>query len=484
MTIEHPSHFTDRLETSLQLSNHPIDPNPPPTYALISVDGDPTTEIDRAGAGGQNIYVRELGIGLARLGCQVDIFTRREHPDRAEIVENFPGCRTIRLTAGPAEFIPRDELFEHLPAFVEAWLAFQTRSGRNYTLLHTNYWLSGWVGLQLKVQLGIPQVHTYHSIGAVKYKDAENPPQIAATRHQVEKACLAVTDCVIATSPAEFADLRQLISHRGRIKVIPCGINTKHFGSVTRKAAREQLDIAADERIILYVGRCDRRNGIETLIEACAQLTQPFRLYLVDGSRTGGEDSQEQQRMRDLVSELGLQDVTVFTGRISQTDLPPYYAAADVCVIPSYYEPFGLVALEAMAAGTPVIASGVGGLKHTIVHRSTGMLVPPRDSAALAAAIEEVFNEPWRWEYYGMAGCKWVNANFSSAAVTAKIHELYRSLTLSASVQEVIDTPELTPNLIAQLQNLPHFQGVDLSKQPELLDRLIKSLGNKRTRRS
>jgi D-inositol-3-phosphate glycosyltransferase len=140
MMMNDADNSVDRLSQSLLLGNLTITPNRQSIYALISVHGDPTAAIGKEGAGGQNVYVRELGIGLSRRGCQVDIFTRREHPEQEEIVENSPGCRTIRLTAGPAEFIPRDELFEHLPAFIEAWWVFQTRSGRNYTLIHSNYW--------------------------------------------------------------------------------------------------------------------------------------------------------------------------------------------------------------------------------------------------------------------------------------------------------------------------------------------------------
>jgi D-inositol-3-phosphate glycosyltransferase len=447
MTTNDSDNSIDRLERGLPLGNPTIAPHRRSIYALISVHGDPTAAIGNRGTGGQNVYVRELGLGLARRGCQVDIFTRREHPEQDEIVENSPGCRTIRLTAGPAEFIPRDELCEHLPAFVEAWRAFQIRSGRNYTLIHSNYWLSGWVGLQLKSHLGIPQVHTYHSIGAVKYQDVTNPPAIATTRHLVETACLTSTDCVVSTSPQEVADLRQLISERGRVRVIPCAIDTDRFGSIARTAAREHLRIAAAEKLILYVGRFDRRKGIETLIKACATLTEPFRLYLVGGSRASAEDFQERQRIQDLVIELGLQDVTVFVGQVAQTDLPSYYAAANVCVIPSYYEPFGSIALEAMAAGTPVIASSVGGLKHTVIHRETGMLIPPNQPTALAAALKDVFGDPCQWAAYGNAGRQWVRDNFSAAGVVAEIQSLYQSLTLAESVQAASDTQKLNPSL-------------------------------------
>jgi D-inositol-3-phosphate glycosyltransferase len=418
-------------------------------YALISVHGDPTAEIGKEGAGGQNIYVRELGLGLAQQGHQVDMFTRREDPDSPAIEELAPGCRTIRLTAGPAQFIARTELFNHLPAFVEAWLDFQRRSHLSYSLIHSNYWLSGWVGLQLKFRLGLPQVHTYHSLGAIKYRDMETPPAIATIRHGVEWACLEQSDCVVATSPQEAENLRQLVSVQGRIEIIPCGINANHFGSVSQEIARQNLNIDPEAKVVLYVGRFDSRKGIETLIKACSQLSSPFLLYLVGGSRKGGSDCQEQQRIGSLVKTLGLEPQTIFTGRVSQEDLPSYYAAADVCVVPSYYEPFGLVAIEAMAAGTPVIASEVGGLRHTVVHNRTGLLVPPRNVEALGAALGEILSQPEKLQSLGRAGREWVESRFSSGAVAGQVLSLYQSLTPEKTTPEVV-LP--TRSLITALQ--------------------------------
>ncbi|MBW4644292.1 MAG: glycosyltransferase [Goleter apudmare HA4340-LM2] len=464
------------LVKSLENLN-PETPNSQATYALISVHGDPTAEIGKEGAGGQNVYVRELGLALAKRGCQVDMFTRREHPNQEEIVELAPGCRTIRLTAGPVEFVTRNSLFEYLPEFVEAWLNFQQQTGRNYTLIHTNYWLSGWVGLELKSRLGLPQVHTYHSIGAVKYRNVENPPQIAAIRHCVERAILEQADCVISTSPQEAEDLRQLISQHGRIKVIPCGINTEHFGSLSKQVARQKLGITPDAQIILYVGRFDPRKGVETLVKACANLPDSFQLYLVGGSREDGADLQEQLRIQALVNKLGLKAVTVFTGRISQALLPAYYAAGDICVVPSYYEPFGLVAIEAMAAGTPVIASNVGGLQHTVVHGETGLLVPPRDFQALQSAIHKLLEKPILRENYGNVAQNWVQSRFSTSGVAAQIDELYQSLTLSTFVQEIIQRQKLTPELEKQIQNLLKSK-VLKSSEIKALEKLIDSFSN------
>lgn len=408
-----------------------------PAYALISVHGDPATKLGKEGAGGQNLYVRALGLALAKRGCQVDMFTRREDPDQDEIVELAPGCRTIRLDAGPARFIPRTELFGYLPEFVEAWLSFVQTCKLTYELIHTNYWLSGWVGLQLKSSLRLPQIHTFHSIGAIKYETTNVFPAIAQTRLDIEQRCLEQADCVIATSPQEAITLRQRVSRKGQIRVIPCGINTQHFTSVSKEIARQKLGLASDQPMILYVGRFDRRKGIETLVKACAKQSQAFQLYLVGGSRSDGKDSGEQKRIRAIVKDLGLEGVTTFTGAVSQEQLPVYYAAADLCVVPSYYEPFGLVAIEAMAAGTPVIASNVGGLQHSIIHNETGLLVPPQNDDLLAAAIADVFADPERWKILAEAGQQRVQAQFSISAVAAQVHQLYQCVAPFSSIRSV-----------------------------------------------
>ncbi len=417
-----------------------------PTYALISVHGDPAAPIGEEGSGGQNVYVREVGIALAHLGCQIDMFTRRQHPDQAAIVHHAPGCRTIRLDAGPAEYIPRTELFQYLPAYVEAWLDFQKKEGRTYELLHTNYWLSAWVGMQLKEQLHIPQVHTYHSIGAVKFKTTGEWPEIAQTRLDVEKKLLEQADCVVSTSPNEEADLRKFVSKKGTVRIIPCGTDTQRYGLVHQEQAREQLGLDPDMPMVAYVGRFDPRKGIDTLIQAWAKLgslsessasdqVPKGQVYIVGGSRPGSADDEETKRLKALVKKLGLEETVIFTGRVSDADLLLYYAAANVCVIPSHYEPFGLVALEAMASGTPVIASNVGGLKYTVRPCVTGLLVPPKDSDALAEALTQVFEQPDLWKRYGIAAQQHVQEVFSWSGVAGQLKQLYASLVPKSSVK-------------------------------------------------
>ncbi len=167
--------------------------------ALISDHGDPAAEIGKEEAGGQNVYVRKVGEALAKLGWQVDMFTRKTNPDDAKIVQHSPHCRTIRLTAGPETFIPRDQLFSYMPEFVEAFQKFQSKEGTNYPLVHTNYWMSAWAGLRLREESNIQLVHTYHSLGAVKYQAVKQKPAIANTRLAVEQQILEEANCVVAT---------------------------------------------------------------------------------------------------------------------------------------------------------------------------------------------------------------------------------------------------------------------------------------------
>ena len=412
--------------------------------ALISEHGDPAAEIGKDAAGGQNVYVRQVGESLAKLGWQVDMFTRKTKPDDAAIVQHSLHCRTIRLVAGPEQFVPRDELFPYMPEFVAAFQAFQTKEGTNYPLVHTNYWMSAWVGLQLKQQSNIQLIHTYHSLGAVKYQTVPQRPAIADTRLAIECQILEQADCVVATSPQEQQTLRTLVSNQGYVEVIPCGTDISTFHTIPKAEAREALGFGTNDAIVLYVGRFDPRKGIETLVHACAQLKAAagekeqngkalfnpgkLRLVLVGGSDPDGADGQERLRIEQLLQKAGLTEQTVFAGQIGHTLLPLYYTAADVCAIPSHYEPFGLVAIEAMACGTPVVASDVGGLSFTVVPDETGLLVPPQNVEALAQAIKRVLtDELWARKLRRQAPIR-VQQNFSWSGVAVHLSDLYRRL--------------------------------------------------------
>lgn len=408
--------------------------------ALISVHGDPAIEIGKEEAGGQNVYVRQVGEALAKLGWQVDMFTRKASAEDAKVVEHIPNCRTIRLTAGPEEFISRDNLYPYLPEFVEQVLKFQKDEGIKYSLVHTNYWLSSWVGMELKRRQGSMQVHTYHSLGSVKYKSVPTIPLIAKTRLAVEKAVLETAERIVATSPQEKVHMRSLVSSKGNIDIIPCGTDIHRFGSVSREQARQELGIDKEASVVLYVGRFDRRKGIETLVRAVGQSKlrgkKDLKLIIGGGSRPGESDGIERDRIEGIVTELGITDITIFPGRLGDDTLHNYYAAADVCVVPSHYEPFGLVAIEAMASVTPVVASDVGGLQFTVVPEETGLLAPPKDDAAFAEAIDHILSlEPDARNRMGQAARKRVEKMFSWEGVATQLGELYEELQQS-KVQE------------------------------------------------
>ncbi|TFI54173.1 glycosyltransferase family 1 protein [Mastigocladus laminosus UU774] len=407
--------------------------------ALISVHGDPAIEIGKEEAGGQNVYVRHVGEALAQLGWQVDMFTRKISPEQDTIVQHHPNCRTIRLEAGAVEFVPRDNLFPYLPEFVDNFLDFQRENNLNYPLIHTNYWLSSWVGMQLKKIKGSKQVHTYHSLGAVKYNTIKTIPLIASTRLAVEKEVLETAERIVATSPQEKEHMRSLVSTKGNIDIIPCGTDIERFGCFDHKTARVQLGLNPEDKVVMYVGRFDYRKGIETLVRAVGQSRfrgeNNVKLIIGGGSRPGQSDGMERQRIEGIVAELGMSDFTIFTGRLSQDILPTYYAAADVCVVPSHYEPFGLVAIEAMACYTPVVASDVGGLQFTVVSEETGLLAPPQDEEAFAVAIDRILANPlWR-DKLGQAARNRVETKFSWNGVATQLSELYTQL-LQPKVQE------------------------------------------------
>jgi D-inositol-3-phosphate glycosyltransferase len=414
---------------------------PRQAIALISDHGDPAAEIGREEAGGQNVYVRQVGEALAKLGWQVDMFTRKVRPEDATIVQHSPYCRTIRLVAGPEDFVPRDQLLMHMPAFVQAFKAFQAKEGMNYPLIHTNYWLSAWVGLELKRHSNVQLVHTYHSLGAIKYQSV-TPPESAQTRLQVETQILEQAQCVVATSPQEEDSLRQMVSRLGNVQMIPCGTNLETFRAIPRAEARAQLGIDKQEKVVLYVGRFDPRKGIETLVRSFANLVgsglDAVRLIIVGGSEAGQADGIERDRIGALVAELGITDSVTFAGRVGHDALPIYYTAADVSVIPSHYEPFGLVAIEAMACGTPVVASDVGGLKFTVLPEETGLLVPPQDVVGFEQAIARVLgDEIWAKKLRKRASER-VQQNFSWGSVAGQLSDLYRRLLAQSLSDELL----------------------------------------------
>ena len=393
-----------------------------PTIALISVHSDPARE-----TGSQNVYVRQLGEALSRLGWRVDMFTRKTSLSQENIVRHNSRCRTIRLTAGVLRFVPRQKLIGCLPEFVKQLRQFQQDNGVEYSLIHTNYWLSAWVGIQLKKTQPLKHIHTYHSLGAVKYARTNNLSNLARTRLAIEKICLETADLTIATCPQQRDYLRELVSPKGNIEIIPCGTDLNTFGSVARAVARQELDIKPNVFQILYVGRFDYRQGIGTLLQAVSKSSLhalgEIELTLVSNSHANNQ--LDRKHIEQLIWKLGIDNITTIVESNSREAIANYYAAANVCVVPSYYSSSGMVAIEAMASGTPVIASNVGDLKYVVAPEQTGLLFAPGNAATLTKAIARMMNEPEWCAKLGRSARERVEELFTWDDVAQQLGEFY-----------------------------------------------------------
>lgn len=398
----------------------------PLSIALVSVHGDPLLPLGSEEAGGQNVYVREVAKAMAVRGHQVDVFTRGRECTGPEILIQ-EGFRVIRLPSGPRGFISRNHLFEHLPEFVERLGYLVGLDACRYDLVHSNYWLSGWVGRRLAERWRVPQVHTHHSMGAVKFAAEGRLPAHGQRRLRVERSVIAEAG-MVATSNQELALMRQHYGHVPRFRIIPCGIDDAIFYPRERRTARRLLGLDEAAPLLAYAGRFDPNKGIDTLVEALAELNRqaPVHLVLAGGSDPLTKDGIEFQRIQALVAERGLLERVTFLGKVKPERLANVYSAADLCVVPSHYEAFGLVAIESMGCGTPVVASNVGGLPFTVKEGVTGHLVPPQDPAALARACARLLSAPSERERMGRAGSRLVHEAFTWNAVAAQLEDFYR----------------------------------------------------------
>ena len=352
-------------------------------------------------SGGMNVYVRELARALGNLGIQVDLFTRI-HPETKHTVEQIsPMVRVVHLPGGDSE-APMESLFHHLPSFVEELRDFRSSNHLDYQLVHSHYWLSGWAGHALAQDQEIPHVVTFHTLGLIKMQSRAGevePPE----RHVVEQELMASAQRIVAFSPHERdAMVRLYNADPNRIEMAPCGVDLSLFRPLDQGEARKRLGLNG-ERVFLYVGRLEPLKGLDLLLNTAAHLDtcEPVRVLVVGGSADG---DQEVDKLRSLAKTLKVDDVFDFVGRVDQEELPFYYNAADVCVVPSYYESFGLAALESMACGTPVVAARVGGLSTIVQHGRTGYLKSWRCPEGFANSLEMIVASSRPAPEYGSGG--------------------------------------------------------------------------------
>lgn len=374
--------------------------------AMLSVHTSPMAALGGKDTGGMNVYVRELSRHLGARGLEVDVYTRRQSPTEERVREMERNVRVIHLRAGPEEPCDRSLLFPHLPEFVSEWNEYTYHEGLEYDLVHSHYWLSGWVGRELARARVLPIVQMFHTLGYGKDIVAPGAGNKApSTRIEVERELVRDVDRIIAATPEDEAQMVEYYDADPRkVTIIPLGVDLALFRPISRRDAMRAIgiELPPQPHLILFVGRLDPFKGLDVLFEALCRLRElePELGRQVCLAVIGGDADEDHTRMAEqlecmdrLKSESGITDLVVFLGSRAQNTLPFYYSAADVCVVPSHYESFGLVALEAMACGVPVIASRVGGLQYTVQDGVNGFLVPPGDADALAAKLKQVLGD-------------------------------------------------------------------------------------------
>ncbi|OQA04686.1 MAG: D-inositol 3-phosphate glycosyltransferase [bacterium ADurb.Bin400] len=370
---------------------------------MISDHSDPLADIGSKEAGGQNIYVYYLARFLARSGVFVDIYTRWDRKTKKEIRTINHHVRVIRVKAGPKRYLPKEQFLTVLDEFTNNIMRRMERENIQYDLIHTNYWYSGLAGLAIAKKYGLPHYHVYHSLGQIRrdtlqnYNKLGNGLVLYEERNASEEKIAKEATGIIATSPVEKDTIIKLFNvNPGKISVIPIGVDQKIFYPRNYYRVRRRLRISEDEKVLLYVGRIEWRKGINTLLFAFQSVLKQYprsRLVIIGGGKTDSVkrlEIEDINRQQQLISELGLGNHVAHLGPKPQKELPYYYSAADVCVVPSYYEPFGIVPLESMACGTPVVASRTGGLQYTVQDRITGRLAEVRNQADLAEKLTDV----------------------------------------------------------------------------------------------
>jgi len=361
--------------------------------AMLSAHSCPVKKLGAKDTGGMSVYVVELARELGKCGHLVDIYTRAHDPEDKQIYELGNNARLIHLKAGKDSEMHKLAVYPHLPDFAGKLESFRKRNQLHYDLVYSHYWLSAWAGKFLQSWWNVPHIIMFHTLGAVKNAIGigEGEPEL---RLETERYLARNCHRIVAATEREKEDL---IWYYGAspetISVIPCGVNLSRFQPIDKETARQQLDLNGNRRNILFVGRIEPLKGIDKLLMAITYLKNKhgFRLLIIGGD----EHSQyEIDRLQQLSRELNIEDSVNFLGLIKQEKLPLYYGAADVCVIPSYYESFGLVALESLACGTPVVATRVGGFEEVIRQGETGYVVPDNSPHRLAQKVELLLSKP------------------------------------------------------------------------------------------
>ncbi|HEY8677823.1 MAG TPA: glycosyltransferase [Candidatus Dormibacteraeota bacterium] len=370
--------------------------------AIVSMHASPIADLGAGENGGMNVYIRAVCEELGRRGIPTEVFTRRSTPDGPGRIRLAETSWVTRLAVGPPANVDKSQLFDLLPDFTDAVIAEQRRRRSTYSLIHSHYWLSGWAASRLRDEWKLPWFHTFHTLARVKNERAAEGATLEPDhRIAVEQAVVRNSDRLIASSLQEAEDLVRLYgASRERVTVVAPGVDLRLFGPRPTEQLRAELKLGMD-RVVMFAGRLERLKGAETLIRAFAILARdrvldgPLALVIIGGdSQNGASESREtggeQARLQQLARELGIAAQVRFVGSVDQPMLASYLSLASVCVVPSYSESFGLVALEAEACGTPVVAARVGGLPTIVKDGLTGFTLVSRDPARYADRIARI----------------------------------------------------------------------------------------------
>ncbi|MBE7435209.1 MAG: glycosyltransferase [Anaerolineales bacterium] len=374
--------------------------------AMISYHTCPLATLGGKDTGGMNVYVRDLTRELGRFGVHVDVFTRSQDEHVPHVVHELGyGNRVVHIPAGPEEPRSKSDIAKYIPEFVDEVLEFTAEKGITYDVIHSHYWMSGLAAEKLSDAWGgTPIVHMFHTLGEMKNRVARSEDERAGEdRLRGERQVLRRANRVIVATLAELTQLRFLYrADSNKMTIIPPGVDTGHFYPIPPDEAKQFIGLRPENRMILFVGRIEPLKGVDTLIQAVASLDKslsgrrhPVHLAIIGGDPDVNPDemSEEMARLQKLSDELCLGGMVVFLGKRAQDTLSYYYSAAEVLVMPSLYESFGMVALEAMACGTPVIASEVGGLGYLVKDGVTGYTVPDSDPEALRMRLSGLLGD-------------------------------------------------------------------------------------------
>jgi len=404
---------------------------------MLSVHTCPLATLGGKETGGMNVYVRDLSHELARRGHHVDVYTRSQDAELPRVSHGLgQGARVIHLPAGPEHPYNKHLVYDHLPEFVDGLLTQADADGIHYDVLHSHYWLSGVVAQELRQRWSTPIVHMFHTLGKMKDAVAQRPEEReTARRIEVEADIVRFAETLVAATPAEKEQLVQLYgADPARVRVISPGVDTERFYPIPAQPAKGRIGICPDRRIILFVGRIEPLKGIDNLLCAIArvvdgrpELREGLCVPIIGGDLDRVREADEMVRLQELRGGLGIGDIVTFLGAKDQDMLQYYYSAAEMVVMPSDYESFGMVALEAMACGAPVIASDVGGLAFLVQHGRTGYRVPARDPAALADRITRLLTDEGLRRRIGQRAACWAES-YAWPRIADRIEALYEEL--------------------------------------------------------